>query len=214
MSQRTSFKVYKPLFMPIATYERWVRPLLRFVLRQATQGAGDRPHLRPLPESRAAFDTSHARTDLRGSGVEIPDVRQHFLTLLRYCVDSDWGRRPVGKPGSQGAEPRSFLRERCVFDKKVVPDHRSRRGLPRCRACLCRTGALLALTDTHRERLCSCAVSLGSPERPCPPGGSQPPDQATAFAHATEQALSRIDIVVHIAGGFRMGDVHETSESD
>ncbi len=103
------FKVYKPLFMPIATYERWVRPLLRFVLRGKRRKALETGRIYvPYLSHGAAFDTSHTRTDLRGSGVEIPDVRQYFLTLLRYCVDSDWGRRPVGKPASPGAEPRSF----------------------------------------------------------------------------------------------------------
>jgi len=31
---------------------------------------------------------------------------------------------------------------------------------------------------------------------------------------AIERGFGQLDVVVHIAGGFRMGDVHETSESD
>ncbi len=90
------FHVYKPLFMPIASFERWVRPLLRLALRGKRRKALDTGRIYvPYLSHGAAFDTSHTRRDLAGSGLEIPDVRQYFLTLLRYCVDSDWGKKPV-----------------------------------------------------------------------------------------------------------------------
>ncbi len=90
------FRVYKPMFIPLATFERWVRPLLRFVLRGKRRKAMDTGRIYvPYLSHGAAFDTSHTRRDLAGTGIEIPDVRQYFLTLLRYCVDSDWGKRPV-----------------------------------------------------------------------------------------------------------------------
>ena len=101
-----------------------------------------------------------------------------------------------------------------LFDKKVVLITGAAGGLGRAVVrAFAEQGALLALTDTHRERLALLRSELGlSPER-CHihQADLSHLDQATAFAHATEQALSRIDIVVHIAGGFRMGDVHETS---
>lgn len=95
------FSVYKPLFMPIATFERWVRPVLRFALRGKRRRALDTGRIYvPYLSHGAAFDTQHTRRDLQGSGLEIPDVRQYFLTLLRYCVDSDWGKKPVAHPKS------------------------------------------------------------------------------------------------------------------
>lgn len=98
------FHVYKPLFMPLATFERWIRPLLRLALRGKRRKALDTGRIYvPYLSHGAAFDTSHTRQDLRASGLEIPDVRQYFLTLLRYCVDSDWGRKPVAKVASPGA---------------------------------------------------------------------------------------------------------------
>lgn len=90
------FHVYKPLFMPLSTFERWVRPFLRFALRGKRRKALDTGRIYvPYLSHGAAFDTSHTRRDLAGTGIEIPDVRQYFLTLLRYCVDSDWGKKPV-----------------------------------------------------------------------------------------------------------------------
>lgn len=98
------FRVYKPLFMPIATFERWVRPVLRFALRGKRRRALDTGRIYvPYLSHGAAFDTRNTRADLRQSGLEIPDVRQYFLTLLRYCKDSDWGRRPVEKSTSPSA---------------------------------------------------------------------------------------------------------------
>jgi NAD(P)-dependent dehydrogenase (short-subunit alcohol dehydrogenase family) len=103
------------------------------------------------------------------------------------------------------------------FDKKVVMITGAAGALGRAVVrAFAEQGALLALTDANRERLALLRSELGlSPER-CHIHQADLThlDEATAFARATEQALSRIDIVVHIAGGFRMGAVHETSESD
>lgn len=77
-------------------------------------------------------------------------------------------------------------------------------------------GATLALTDHNRERLALLRSELGlSPER-CHIHQADITrlDEAKSFAEVTEQALSRIDAAVHIAGGFRMGITHQTSEAD
>ena len=42
--------------------------------------------------------TTKARRDLRASGLQVPSVREYFETLLRFCVASDWGKRPVPPP--------------------------------------------------------------------------------------------------------------------
>lgn len=40
------------------------------------------------------FDTRGAREALVGTGIAVPPVRSYFATLLRYCVETEWGRRP------------------------------------------------------------------------------------------------------------------------
>lgn len=104
-----------------------------------------------------------------------------------------------------------------TFDKKVVLITGAAGALGRAVVrAFAEQGALLALTDANRERLALLRSELGlSPER-CHIHQADLThlDEATAFAHATQQALSRIDVAVHIAGGFRMGATHETSEGD
>jgi hypothetical protein len=90
------FHVYKPLFMPRETYERYVRPVLAALLhgkRRAALEAG-RVYV-PYLNYQASFDTSNARRDLRESGLTVPDVRGYFETLLRFCVESNWGRKKL-----------------------------------------------------------------------------------------------------------------------
>lgn len=77
-------------------------------------------------------------------------------------------------------------------------------------------GATLALTDHNRERLALLRSELGlTPER-CHIHQADITrlDEAKSFAEATEQALGRVDAAIHIAGGFRMGITHESSEAD
>lgn len=90
------FHVYKPLCVSTEKFERFVRPLLRAVLRGKRRQALDTGRVYvPYLNYRGSFDTSHARADLAASGLRIPDVRDYFQTLMRYCVESDWGKRPV-----------------------------------------------------------------------------------------------------------------------
>lgn len=88
------FHVYKPLFVPVAAYEKYVRPVLNFVMRGKRRQALETGRVYvPYLNYGASFDTSEARRDLRDSGLAVPDVRDYFGTLLRYCVESDWGKR-------------------------------------------------------------------------------------------------------------------------
>jgi NAD(P)-dependent dehydrogenase (short-subunit alcohol dehydrogenase family) len=77
-------------------------------------------------------------------------------------------------------------------------------------------GATLVLTDHNRERLALLRSELGlTPER-CHIHQADITrlDEAKSFAEASEQAVSRIDAAIHIAGGFRMGVTHESGEAD
>jgi thioester reductase-like protein len=50
------------------------------------------PHL-ALPK---VFDTAHARRDLQGSGLQVPDIRSYYPQVVEYCLRTDWGRRAAG----------------------------------------------------------------------------------------------------------------------
>jgi long-chain acyl-CoA synthetase len=90
------FHVYKPLFVPVKTFERYVRPVLNLVMRGKRRRALDSGRVYvPYLNYRASFDTSSVRRDLRPSGLSAPNVRDYFQTLLRYCVESDWGRKKL-----------------------------------------------------------------------------------------------------------------------
>lgn len=93
------FGVYKPLFMPTAAFERYVRPVLNLLFRGKRRQVLDAGRIYvPYLNYRGSFDTTKARRDLRASGLQVPSVREYFETLMRFCVASDWGKRPVPPP--------------------------------------------------------------------------------------------------------------------
>lgn len=104
-----------------------------------------------------------------------------------------------------------------AFDKKVVLITGAAGGLARAVVqAFADGGASLALCDHNRERLGLLRSELGlAPDR-CHvhQADLNHLDQATEFAQAVVHAMGRIDVAVHLAGGFRMGAVHETSERD
>ena len=90
------FRIYKPLFMPTEAFERYIRPVLKLLFRGKRRQALDAGRVYvPYLNYRASFDTTSARRDLQASGLKIPNVREYFDTLLRFCVESDWGKRPM-----------------------------------------------------------------------------------------------------------------------
>ncbi len=90
------FNVYKPLFIPRQTFERYFRKVLNLVLRGKGRQALEigRVYI-PYLNYQAHFDTTNARRDLRASGLSVPNVPNYFQTLLRYCVTSNWGKRDI-----------------------------------------------------------------------------------------------------------------------
>jgi hypothetical protein len=88
------FHVYKPLLIDLATFEKYVRPVLRLVLRGRRRQALDTGRVYvPYLNYQGSFDTQNARRDLAPFGLQVPDVSQYFERLLRYCVESDWGKK-------------------------------------------------------------------------------------------------------------------------
>jgi len=49
----------------------------------------------PYFRMQTAYDTTHARALLGPAGIRAPNVTGYLEKLFRYCLDSDWGKRPV-----------------------------------------------------------------------------------------------------------------------
>jgi len=54
---------------------------------------------RPYFSTKMVFDTTVARELLDPHGIHPPRVEQYMENLFRYCLESDWGRRPVKLEG-------------------------------------------------------------------------------------------------------------------
>ena len=89
-----------PRFLPPLLYSWLIRPIAL-----ATGGRGLRRVLRegavygPYFDMRMLFDTAVADRLLEPAGLQPPPVAAYLETLFRYCLASDWGRRPVPRDG-------------------------------------------------------------------------------------------------------------------
>jgi long-chain acyl-CoA synthetase len=99
------FRVRKPLFVPTQTFERYVRPLFHLLLRGKRRQALDAGRVYvPYLNYQASFDTTNTRHELQNTGITPPSVHDYFAKLMRFCIDSNWGKRPLrpsasGRPG-------------------------------------------------------------------------------------------------------------------
>ena len=57
----------------------------------------------PYLNFRASFDTTSTRQDLAGTGIAPPSVHDYFAKLMRFCVESNWGKKPLRPSTSGGA---------------------------------------------------------------------------------------------------------------
>lgn len=76
------------------------------------------------------------------------------------------------------------------------------------------SGAVLALTDGDPARLLAASAELALPAERCRTYAADLIQRTAALAlgERVSAELGRIDVLVNIAGGFRMGPVHETPE--
>lgn len=96
------FRVRKPLFVPTETFERYIRPLFRLFFRGKRRQALDAGRVYvPYLNFRASFDTTQTRQDLAGTGIAPPSVHDYFAKLMRFCVDTNWGKSPP-RPSTAG----------------------------------------------------------------------------------------------------------------
>ncbi len=78
---------------------RYVHPLLKHFTFGATRRAiRSGEYFVPYFVSNPQFDNTEFTTFLAGSSIAIPRVGSYVNQLLDYCVDSDWGRRPMPLP--------------------------------------------------------------------------------------------------------------------
>jgi len=90
------FRVRKPLFVPARTFERYIRPLFHLLLHGKRRQALDAGRVYvPYLNYQASFDTTNTRRELQNTGITPPSVHDYFAKLMRFCVDSDWGKRPL-----------------------------------------------------------------------------------------------------------------------
>ena len=91
------FSVKRAIFVNPELFVRFARPLIdRFAFGKARRVLLTGRVYTPYLSLDLRFDTSNAQAALRGSGVEVPRVADYFENLLRYAVETNWGRRAAG----------------------------------------------------------------------------------------------------------------------
>ena len=90
------FKVREPRFVDPKLFFAAVRPLLSLMLwgrkrRVLRDGRAYRDYF----TMRMQFDTTHADRLLGPAGIRPPQVMDYLDRLFHYCVESEWGRKPV-----------------------------------------------------------------------------------------------------------------------
>lgn len=92
----TFFNVRKPTFVNPKLFVRYARPVIdRFAVGRWRHALLTGRVYTPYLSLDLVFDTQNARTALRGSGIDVPPVTAYFDSLFRYCIETDWGRKPV-----------------------------------------------------------------------------------------------------------------------
>jgi len=90
------FGCKRPIFVNPELFIRYGRPLVdRFAFgslkRILTTGRVYTPYL----SADLRFDTQRTDRALEGTDIEVPRVQEYFAKLFRYCIESDWGKRPL-----------------------------------------------------------------------------------------------------------------------
>jgi long-chain acyl-CoA synthetase len=77
-----------------------VRPLVMFLFRGSRRRILREGHVYlPYFYMKMRFDTTVAERLLRPAGITPPNVRDYIQRVFQYCLDSDWGNRPVPEQG-------------------------------------------------------------------------------------------------------------------
>jgi thioester reductase-like protein len=90
------FGIAPPRFFDPGFFLAVLRPILYATLwgRRRRVLKNGRLYL-PYFRMQTTYDTTHARALLGPADIRAPKVTEYLGKLFRYCLDSDWGKRPV-----------------------------------------------------------------------------------------------------------------------
>jgi nucleoside-diphosphate-sugar epimerase len=80
-------------FIPHGVFHGLVKPLLK--LAHGARGRQVIAKLEvylPYLTTHKRFDTANATDALRGTGIAVPPLGDYFGRVVRYCLETDWGR--------------------------------------------------------------------------------------------------------------------------
>jgi len=81
-----------PRLVKIAEYEDFIRNCGDRALRFVASAVGRHVHLMGMHQ---CYLTARAQSDLAGSGLLLPDMLGCLENTITYCLDTEWGRKPV-----------------------------------------------------------------------------------------------------------------------
>jgi thioester reductase-like protein len=94
------FNVPPVRFMNPALFMALVRPIVMFLFRGSRRRILREGYVYlPYFYMRMRFDTTVAERLLGPAGITPPNVREYLERVFHYCLDSDWGRRPLPEQG-------------------------------------------------------------------------------------------------------------------
>lgn len=80
-------------FIPHGIFHRGVKPLLKLMYgAKGRQVIAKLEAYLPYLTTHKRFDTANATSALGGTGIAVPPLGDYFGRVVRYCLDSDWGR--------------------------------------------------------------------------------------------------------------------------
>jgi thioester reductase-like protein len=95
-------------FVPHRIFHGLLKPALRLLSGSRGRQVIDKLEIYlPYLTTHKVFDTSNTVRALRGTGIAVPRLADYFGRVVRYCLETDWGRAP-GR-GDTG-EPRAPAR--------------------------------------------------------------------------------------------------------
>jgi thioester reductase-like protein len=81
-------------FIPHGIFHGLVKPFLKLLYgARGRQVIAKLEVYLPYLTTRKHFDTSGAEAALRGTGIGVPPLADYFGRVVRYCLETDWGRR-------------------------------------------------------------------------------------------------------------------------
>jgi hypothetical protein len=84
-------------FIPHGVFHGVVKPLLK--LAHGARGRQVIAKLEvylPYLTTHKRFDTANAASALSGTGISAPPLGDYFGRVVRYCLETDWGRIEKG----------------------------------------------------------------------------------------------------------------------